>query len=1104
MCGSEQPLARKAYNAHDMRRVRPMLLVAALSLCANALAQNQQPRTCLAFVTTELAKGQGNFYEYFRFSGQQLKIAAGDILIYSVYLDPKDPELKGGVDIDFTDGDTPLRDLGLTDQNGIMAHGDGILTQAKGKWYTRRIPLDACAGRTTDYWDVASEGDTPGQYIQFIDDVKVQHADGSSTSIYSGGPPASPIIDNRNGYTEHPDCVPVDRAKVKDGMDLTQLDAEVIRKGESLRILDEARNDIDVVKKFLARNPDPAIELHVREAVALLDDVEKRDASPDEVEAVLHAAQHALSHTHPMMEKYTGHLVGHAHIDLQWLWEWQEGIIAAHDTFRQATKFMDEFPGFTFSQSSSCLYQTIEENYPALFKKIQEKVKAGQWEIVGGRICEGDTNMISPESHARHFLYGQRYFREKFGKTAVVGWEPDTFGHTIQMPQILKLGGCKYYYFCRGGKGKPLFWWQGLDGTRVLAFDEPANGSWYNSDLSYKQFQQMLDFEAHTGSKDMLWVYGIGNHGGGPSREYIETALGWMKDPTKPHVKFSTATEFFHQLEKYDLKKIPTVDQELNPVFDGCYTTHSEIKQLNRQSEYATMSAEAVATVASTMGFHYPGTAFRKNWEDICFNHHHDTLPGSGIHTPYERTKTVLERVLADDRDIETRALETMALRITPEKGGLSVMVFNPSGWKRSGWVNEYLVTSGVSGNDFDPTHVVAIGPDHRAYPVELLDKVSRYARFYAGDVPAFGYKVFHIVAQSLRPTGPKIVEGSDTLENNFLKVTLDRTCGVVSSIYDKISRREVCGAAGFGRLERDFEQPNGMSAWVLGQITEVQPVPASGGIPGQFIYTMPAHNHAGATTTVTQTFHLDGPKILVDVDCDWQDIGSGDAPHPLLRVAFNSNLERPIATYEVPFGALSRPSDGAESAALNWADLSTPGYGVSILNDSKSGHSADGSTLRLTLIRSSFTPDPNPNPGMHHWHYEIMPHVGDWRSAGTVKAGMELQEPLLTATVPFTAQGKAPKLFSLVDLSQSNLVATGLKRGEDAGDLILRFYESEGKQTSADVNLHLPSRKADWVNFVEDPIGPASLSGSTVHFQSHRFEIKTLRVKLAGGLNYE
>ena len=255
--------------------------------------------------------------------------------------------------------------------------------------------------------------------------------------------------------------------------------------------------------------------------------------------------------------------------------------------------------------------------------------------------------MISEESSVRQFLYGQRYFREKFGKSAVVGWEPDTFGHTFQMPQILKLGGCEYYYFCRGGQGKPLFWWEGLDGTRVLAFDEPASGSWYNSDLSYKQFQEMLDFDAATGSKDSLDVYGVGNHGGGPTREQLQWAMDQMKSGTKPTIRFSTATEFFKKLSTYDLSKIPVIHEELNPVFDGCYTSHSgdQGRHAPTTAEGHDHISESVAAVASLSGFKYPREAQRPNWEDNCFNHHHDTRPGSGIHAGYDRTKMRLDRV---------------------------------------------------------------------------------------------------------------------------------------------------------------------------------------------------------------------------------------------------------------------------------------------------------------------------------------------------------------------------------------------------------------------------------------------------------------------------
>ena len=187
----------------------------------------------------------------------------------------------------------------------------------------------------------------------------------------------------------------------------------------------------------------------------------------DSVHSLSQQVDSLLTQDEPAMRQYTAHLVGHAHIDFQWLWEWPETVQVCHDTFNQAIKFMDEFPGFKFTQSSSGLYEATEKSFPDLFKKIQEEVAKGNWEIVGGRVCEGDENMLSPESHASQFLYGQRYFREHFnGKDAKVGWEPDTFGHTIQFPQILNLAGCKYFYFCRGGYNNPLFWWQAPDGSR--------------------------------------------------------------------------------------------------------------------------------------------------------------------------------------------------------------------------------------------------------------------------------------------------------------------------------------------------------------------------------------------------------------------------------------------------------------------------------------------------------------------------------------------------------------------------------------------------------------------------------------------------------------
>lgn len=1041
--------------------------------------RSPQARQCLCLIAHNLARGNGNYFLYYQFADSQIKIQDGDKLTYEVFLDPKNPVAKGGIDIDFADDGEPLRDLGLRDQAGVRAHGDGLLTGAVGKWYSRTIPLAAAAGRTTKVWSLAFEGDPFGRYVQFVDRVFVEHADGTKSAVYDGGTPRVRTLKDASGYSKNPTCVPIDRAKVREGADLEPTIASVKDEGEKLAAIAEARNDIELVKQFLKRNPSVHLDMHVQEAVSLIDALDhKETVSAEELQAVLHAARHALSHTHPEMAKYTGHLVGHAHIDLQWLWEWQEGIVSAHDTFNQAVKFMDQYPGFCFSQSSSVLYKTVEDYYPDLFAKMKAKVKSGQWEIVGGRVCEGDTNMISAESHARHFLYGQRYFRERFGKTATVGWEPDTFGHTLQMPQILKLGGCDYYYFCRGGKGKPLFWRTGLDGSKVLAFDEPANGSWYNSDVSYKQFQNMLNFKDKTGAQDMLWVYGVGNHGGGPTKENIETALAMMKKDFLPTVKFSTASQFFKKLSTYDLTKIPTVNQELNPVFDGCYTSHAEVKKLNRDAEAATTSAEAIAATASLFGFAYPQASFRRNWEDIAFNHHHDTLPGSGIHPPYENTKITLGRVLADDRDIVNRAMEMMTLRVTPKQGGLSVMVFNPTGWTRSAWIPTMLVQSGWNGGEgIDPNRCKALAPDGKAYPVIQDDTHSHAGRFWAAEVPAFGYKVFQIVNGSADVGTVETRDDGFTMESKRFIVEFDRAQGTVKRMFDKQAGREVVASAGsMGRLEMHYETPGGMSAWVIGKIAKVERlVPANATAtqgPGyaevQFDYEMPSVNNPSKPTTITQTFRLEstGRELDCDVYCDWNEIGSGSTPNPMLRVAFDAAIDKPIATYEIPFGALSRPTDGRESAALEWGDLGDSRYGVSFLNDSKHGYSATANTMRLSLIRSSYEPDPVPNPGEHSLRYAIYPHSGSWKDAGSTRVAAEFNQAMTVATVPFDARGDRPLEWSPLHVTDDAVMPTCLKRCEDDGSLVLRVYQSTGAPSTGAISLSYNPAYAAWVTF--------------------------------------
>ena len=336
-----------------------------------------------------------------------------------------------------------------------------------------------------------------------------------------------------------------------------------------------------------------------------------------------------------LARQWTGHLVGHAHIDMQWLWEYPETVAEFGHTFGQAVKFIGRVPRVHLH---AIIGRLLSGNRSRVSGPVCEDQEVRRPKDAGSSSAGGSARATPissrPRPTPRHFLYGRRYFRERFHKQAVVGWEPDTFGHNWQMPQILKLGGCSIYYFCRAGDGRgqgsPLFWWSGPDGSRVLTFEEPVISGWYNCDPITRQlFGELSEMTKRTGSHDELWVYGVGNHGGGPTRESITTALAWRREPYLPQVKFSTAQAFFKAQGPDVLKRLPVVNDELNSVFEGCYTTHGNIKRWNNDSQAALVSAETAAAVAHRFGFNYPGLLFRQCWEDVCWNHHHDTIDGT-------------------------------------------------------------------------------------------------------------------------------------------------------------------------------------------------------------------------------------------------------------------------------------------------------------------------------------------------------------------------------------------------------------------------------------------------------------------------------------------
>ncbi len=1085
--------------------------VFALSLAA----QDKQDDTSLLYCCRCIGKGKGNFHVYHRISEKSVKVKEGDKFRYDIFLPSDQPELKGGIDIQFTDGST-LRDSGIVDQNKLSAHGDSALDQAKARWYTRTFDLSPLAGRVTSVFDIQCEADTPGVYVQILDNVVIESKDGWKTSIYENGKPEVDDLHWREGYSKEAELATLPRGAVKEGPELKKLVDKELARTQLRTMAKNHKKQLDVMADLLKKEGKEELLKDIDEAKSKIPDPESFEGTPDAYLDALHRSCHKLSHAHPKMAEYTGHLVGHAHIDFSWLWDWNEGIEVTRQTFVQAAKFMADYPEFKFSQSSGALYFAMEEHHPDVFREVQKYVKKGQWELVGGRWSEGDTNMVTEEGHARQFLLGQRYFREKFGVDCKVGWEPDTFGHTWQMPQLLKLAGIENYYFCRAGKGKCLFMWEAPDGTQVLAFDEPAlgTGSWYNGDVTEKNFKEISKFNEKYGSKDMLWVYGVGNHGGGPTLENIKTALEWQKSPYLPRAKFSTATEFFAKLREQKLKNVETIRGELNAVFEGCYTTHSRVKKDNRDGEYAAVRSEAAATIASKFGFGYPRKGFWETWKDICWNHHHDTLPGSSIHKSYELSHRLYQQGIDRSTTTMNEAMDFLVDQMAaPERGGL--MVFNPLGWKRDAIVTAPMIEGLPQGQ------LSAVAPNGDRSPVQRTDEGELV--FVARDLPSFGYRVYRIEEAVEKSAAVACRNDGASISNGRYDLEIDPATGCVVKLFDKKLNKELA-AKPLNDLVIHWEGPHGMAAWEIGPITRVERPGAAPKI--EVVENGPVrcrvrvrrgYDVSGWAQDVIVYRDLDLIEFRLDVE--WKQKGAARTGSPFLRTLFPLEVPGAKARYAIPFGDIERPQpakgdiaapkgsgpDSKDVAALTWADVGNDEFGVALLNDCKHGYQSQGGTLRLSLLRASWEPDPIPDVGQHLMRYALVPHPGSIHDASIPRRGIEFNAAPAVRWIPRVAppggkpagwnmpRAKLGNDVSFLSFSAKSVVPTSLKLSEDGAEWIVRYYESSGQKTETAITCVVPIAKAELVNLIEDRLGDADPAKLTLR----GYEIQTLKLKL-------
>jgi alpha-mannosidase len=919
---------------------------------------------------------------------------------------------------------------------------------------------------------------------------------------------------------------------------------------------DDLRQEIITAANLLPALPTPRKDLlpTVEEAAAAIDlkalDADNQSAFDDS----LRKAAFILSPLHALLSTEKVDLAGNSHIDAAWLWPRSETIDVVKRTFTTALQLMNEYPDYTFTQSAAQYSAWMADKYPDLNAQIAQRVKEGRWEIVGGMWIEPDLNLPGGESLVRQLLVGQREFQKLYGVTARIGWNPDSFGYNWQLPQIYKRSGLDYFVTQKMHWNDTnvlpfrLFWWQSPDGSKVLTYF-PTDYVHDNLNPTRISADFAESAQRNPGLTEHLDLYGIGDHGGGPTRAMLDQADHWVaasKDDKSavPTIRYSTAQHYFDDIQthlsatsptwNYDLIAkgytppqpdkpgdigLPTWNSELYFEYHrGIFTTQAAHKRNMRVSETQTLDAEKLASLAWLDGAPYPNDVLTENWKKITFNQFHDLAAGSGIAVIYRDAQKDFTEVGDADKLIDESAASTIDARIDTLGKGVPIIVANTLSWPRVEpvIVNVQLpdATSGVSlfdGHHYSvPSQVLS--SDLATHTYKLLA--------FPNEVPALGYTTIYAEAAAPEVSGVdfrKIVnkgvslaesDGSFKLSNHKLEVVVDKKTGCVVSMLTLPEKVEHLASNACGnQLQAFADNPKQYDAWNIDPgtldkapaiVSEVDSLALTEDGPRKKTIRI---KRTWQKSTFIQDISLDAWSdfVRVETTVDWHE------DHVLLKAAFPLAHSGPKATFEIPYGAIERTTTRNNSwekaqfevPALRWADLGDSTAGVSILNDSKYGYDALGNTLRLTLLRSATWPDPDADRGTQHFTYEIYPHTGPWQTAETVHRGYELNTPL-TAQQVFPHTGSLPSTYSFASVAEPNIILSALKKAEDNHALIIRMYDSNGK--GAEAHLHIPpgALYAVETNLMETPIPNAphlAVTGDTVTLSIRPWEIRTLEV---------
>ncbi len=786
--------------------------------------------------------------------------------------------------------------------------------------------------------------------------------------------------------------------------------------------------------------------------------------------------------------------VGHSHIDCAWLWPMAETRRKCARTFSTMLALMDEYPEFVFCQSQPLLYEFVRERYPTLWRRLTRRVREGRWIPVGGMWVEPDCQLTGGESLVRQLVHGLAYFEEHFGVTPRECWLPDVFGYSASMPQLLRLAGLDRFLTQKISWNQinefpyHSFHWQGIDGSTVLTHFSPSNS--YCSEVKPKE---LVEAQGRHREKDrvadQLLLFGFGDGGGGVTRDMLERVRRSRDCEGLPMVEPGTPNRFFAALETHG-DVLPSWRGELYlELHRGTLTTQAETKRLNRRAEGALRDAEVLACLAWGAGAGLRTGDLHGAWRLVLNNQFHDILPGSSIAMVHAQAEAELKQAIATAGRVRDQALTAYADGIDTRGEGQALMLVNTLSWERTSTVE--LDLPRLRGRP----SATAVAPDGTRLPVMRgHDGLYRLRP----TVPAMGHAVYRILPQAWTAGGAP----PDPLDNGLVRVRLDRQ-GRVSSIRDQRNGREVLQAGGRIGLTLLEDIPNAWDAWdvegfardkVLERDGELL---SSGIVEANAIRTVLRQKRQLSRSTIELDIILEAgsPQVSFAARIAW-----GEERNVLLKADVPLAVHTDEARCEIQFGHVRRPThrnttwDQArfEVCAHRWVDMSETGYGVAVLNDGRYGHDLSGSRIGLSLLRAAKTPDPRADVGRTHAiTWAVLPHAGD-HTAGVVRAGYELNTPLLARLVGDHA-GARPASQSIIGVDSPHVVIETVKPAERGDGLVVRLYEAHGATVPARLTTALPVRRAEEVDLRERPTGRLRLRNGSVAVDLTPFQIRTV-----------